>query len=337
MPFLVITVEAGFRAMDRRYEDAAARSARRGARVPPRDAAAHRAVARRRRRAVLGPRARRVRRHDHVRRQLPGPHADAAARGLPRPRVRPEAAFALSLVLLAVVDRRARRAARPVVRSRREPRREHLASASAASRSTWRSTSTTARRSRCSARTARARSTLAARAGGPGPARARSRRARRHVARRSRCRRVRRARAPTGRRRVPGRPAVPASVGARERRLRVRAAGAARRRPRPRSGWLERMDLARSRRRAPATLSGRRSAAGRAGPGARRRAARCCCSTSRSPRSTRTRRSRARDAAPPPGPFAGPACWSRTIPTTRVCSARGRCGWSRAPAARSSR
>ena len=45
--------------------------------------------ARRRRRAGLGPGARRVRRHDHLRRQLPGPHPDHAARHLPRQRDRP--------------------------------------------------------------------------------------------------------------------------------------------------------------------------------------------------------------------------------------------------------
>ena len=52
-------------------------------RVPPGHAAAGRAVAGGRRGAVLGPGARRVRRHHHLRRQLPGPHADHAAGGLP--------------------------------------------------------------------------------------------------------------------------------------------------------------------------------------------------------------------------------------------------------------
>src|SRR5262249_13096268 len=44
--------------------------------LPARDHAARASVARRRCRALLGARARRVRRHDHLRRQLPGPDAD---------------------------------------------------------------------------------------------------------------------------------------------------------------------------------------------------------------------------------------------------------------------
>ena len=81
MPFLVITVEAGLRTMDRRYEDAAATlgagrwTVFRRITVPliaP--------VAVRGRRAGLGAGARRVRRHHHLRRQHPGPHADHPAR-----------------------------------------------------------------------------------------------------------------------------------------------------------------------------------------------------------------------------------------------------------------
>ena len=57
--------------------------------VPARHAAADRAVPGGRVGAVLGTRARRVRRHDHLRGQLPGPHPDDADRGLPRARTRP--------------------------------------------------------------------------------------------------------------------------------------------------------------------------------------------------------------------------------------------------------
>ena len=84
MPFLVITVEAALRALDRRYEDAAATlGAGRWTRASPRDPAADRAGARRGRRALLGARARRVRRDHHLRRQLPGHDPDDAARRLP--------------------------------------------------------------------------------------------------------------------------------------------------------------------------------------------------------------------------------------------------------------
>ena len=89
MPFLVITVEAALRSMDRRYEDAAAtlgagritvfRRVTLPLIMPGLD---------RRRRARVGARARRVRRDDHLRRQHPGPHADDTARGLPPAGVR---------------------------------------------------------------------------------------------------------------------------------------------------------------------------------------------------------------------------------------------------------
>ena len=87
MPFLVITVEAGLRSMDRRYEDAAASlgagrwTVFRRVTLPMIAPGADRRC-----RAGVGARARRVRRHDHVRRQHPGTHADDAARGLPAPR-----------------------------------------------------------------------------------------------------------------------------------------------------------------------------------------------------------------------------------------------------------
>ena len=88
MPFLVITVEAALRSMDRRYEDAAATLGARPSTVarrvtlplilPGPD---------RRRGARVGAGARRVRRDDHVRRQHPGPDPDDTARGLPAARV----------------------------------------------------------------------------------------------------------------------------------------------------------------------------------------------------------------------------------------------------------
>ncbi len=84
MPFLVITVEAGIRAMDRRYEDAAATLGAGRWRtfrlvtlplIAPALAGG--------RRALLGARPRRVRRHHHLRRQPPGDDADHAARRVP--------------------------------------------------------------------------------------------------------------------------------------------------------------------------------------------------------------------------------------------------------------
>ena len=87
MPFLIITVEAALRSMDRRYEEAAVDPRRRTLdRVPPDHPAADPAVAGRRRRADLGPRPRGVRRHHHLRRQHPGAHPDAAAGRLPAAR-----------------------------------------------------------------------------------------------------------------------------------------------------------------------------------------------------------------------------------------------------------
>ena len=84
MPFLVITVEAGIRAMDRRYEDAAATLGAGRWRtfrlvtlplIAPALAAGSA--------LCVGARPRRVRRHDHVRRQPAGHHPDHAARRLP--------------------------------------------------------------------------------------------------------------------------------------------------------------------------------------------------------------------------------------------------------------
>ena len=104
MPFLVITVEAGLRSADQRYEEAAATL---GASAPHRAPQGHVAdgvaVDRRRGGARLGPGARRVRGDDHVRRQPPGPHPDDAAggfRGVREPTA--DSALALSLILVVV-------------------------------------------------------------------------------------------------------------------------------------------------------------------------------------------------------------------------------------------
>ncbi len=87
MPFLVLTVEAAFRQVDTRYEDAGADSGRLAVvRVSQSDVAGDPARAHRRGSARMGARARRVRRDDHVRRKLPWPNPDDAARHLPRER-----------------------------------------------------------------------------------------------------------------------------------------------------------------------------------------------------------------------------------------------------------
>ena len=90
MPFLVLTVEAALRQLDRRFDDAARTlGALALVHVPAGDAAGDPPGADRRRGARLGQGARRVRGDDHVRRQLPRAHADDAAGDLPRPGVRP--------------------------------------------------------------------------------------------------------------------------------------------------------------------------------------------------------------------------------------------------------
>ncbi len=104
MPFLVITVEAGLRTMDQRYEDAAASlgagrwTVFRRVTLPMIAPALYAGTA-----LAWARGARRVRRHDHVRREHPGAHPNRAARRLPAPR---DATRALrsrsSLVLLAV-------------------------------------------------------------------------------------------------------------------------------------------------------------------------------------------------------------------------------------------
>ena len=84
MPFLVFAVEGALGAADRRTEAAAATlGAEPLAGVPAGDRAAGRAGHRGRRGALLHPRARRVRRDDHVRRVAAGRHAHAADRQLP--------------------------------------------------------------------------------------------------------------------------------------------------------------------------------------------------------------------------------------------------------------
>jgi molybdate transport system permease protein len=166
MPFLVITVEAALRQLDRASRTRRGRSARRVVHVPPGDAAGDPPGAGGRRRARLGSGARRVRRHDHLRRQLPGHHPDDAAGGVPVARDQPEEAIVLALVLIAISFAVLVGAARAVVRSDRpsgtapvprDARRPHRTAAGARSISTWSCRRSRARWSPCSARTAPAR------------------------------------------------------------------------------------------------------------------------------------------------------------------------------------
>ena len=91
MPFFVITVESGLRSMNRRLEDAArSLGAKRVDRLPPGDAAADLAVARRRHGADLGAGAGRVRGDDHLRRQPARRHPDHAAGDLHQPELGPD-------------------------------------------------------------------------------------------------------------------------------------------------------------------------------------------------------------------------------------------------------
>ena len=80
MPFLIFAAESGFRESDARYEEAAATLGagpwRRFFRVTLRSRPRHRRGCG----ALLGSGAGRVRRHDHVRRELPRPNANDAAR-----------------------------------------------------------------------------------------------------------------------------------------------------------------------------------------------------------------------------------------------------------------
>ena len=175
MPFLIITVEAALRSLDTRYEDAGATlGAEPLDRAAPDHAAGDRAVARGRRRAHLGARARRVRRDDHVRRQLQGRDADAAARRVPRARDRPRLGDRAEPRAARGVDHgaRARRPARVRRPPDRAPPRERdralrsmLASScnSARCTSTSSSTSTPTSSSCSSARTAPGKTLAAAR------------------------------------------------------------------------------------------------------------------------------------------------------------------------------
>ena len=80
LPFFVLSVEGALRAADREYDVVAATlGASRWTTFRRVDAAAGRARAARRPGARLGPGARRVRRHHHLRRQLPRHHPDDAA------------------------------------------------------------------------------------------------------------------------------------------------------------------------------------------------------------------------------------------------------------------
>ena len=115
MPFLVITVEAGIRAMDRRYEDAAATLGAgrwrtfRLVTLPLICAGAGRGE-----RPLLGARARRVRRHYHLRRQPAGPTQTMPLAVYLALQNNVDAAITLSLVMLAT-RWRCSSASRPLV------------------------------------------------------------------------------------------------------------------------------------------------------------------------------------------------------------------------------
>ena len=81
--------------------------------VPARDHPADRALLAGGRGAVLGARPRRVRRHDHVRRQPPRCHSDHAARRLQRPRVGPGCGNRVERPPARCVRRRPRRPRHP--------------------------------------------------------------------------------------------------------------------------------------------------------------------------------------------------------------------------------
>ena len=225
----------------------------------------------------------------------------------------PEAAIVLSLVLLrrrrwrslvgaarplADAPRRRRAASLLDARARRRPGRASGSTCDAAR-------SPPARWSRCSARTAPARPPRC----GRWPACCRStagtspldgddlddRRPARLVPHR----------APADRRGLPGLPALPAPQRPGQRRVRP---APPRRRPADgprarRRAWLDRVGLAELGAAQAAAALRRPGAAGGAGPGAGRRARGCCCSTSRSPRST-----------PAPGWTSAPSC-AGTWPT----------------------
>ena len=177
----------------------------------------------------------------------------------------------------------------------------------------------------------------AARRRRPARARPRAGAARWRGARRSRRRRVRPRRAPADRRRVPAVPAVRPPHGARERG--VRAAGprdgegrCTSPRARELAGAIRTVGVRPRAARRPVRRAG---AAGRAGSGARHRPAACCCSTSRSPRSTSGRVGRcAATCASISRRSTACACSSRTIRSTPT---RWPIGWPSSTADGSSR
>ena len=99
----MVSLEGALRSAGARYEVVAASlGAATDDGVPPGHPAAGAARPGLGRGAVLRPGARRVRRDDHLRRQPAGRHPHAAARDLPARETDPDAAVALSLVLVVV-------------------------------------------------------------------------------------------------------------------------------------------------------------------------------------------------------------------------------------------
>ena len=233
MPFLVITVEAALRQLDARFEDASrtlgASSWYTFRRVTmPGDPAR----ARRRCRAVVGAGARRVRGDDHVRRQLPGPHADDAARRLSRARDQPAGGDRARARADRDLVRGARRAARSLARwwrdvdgGRRRSRRDADGGDRGATsvHSICRSSSTShpGRCWRCSDRTAPARRRVLRSLAGLVPIDAGRIVIDELVVDEPATDDVRRTRTSPDRPRVPGLPAVRPHDRARERRLRA--------------------------------------------------------------------------------------------------------------------
>ena len=325
MPFLVISVEGALRAADAPLRGRRGHARRRPVDdVPPGDPAARRAGHRRRRGALLGPGARRVRRDDHLRRQLPGHDADDAAGRLPGAAARPRggdravagaagrlaghaaaaprplagpggAGSRVSLVGTRSVSAAARSALDVDARGRRRrgarrPRPERRRQVHPAAR---------ARRA-AAARRRRGSSSTATVWDDDGAARARRTGGRSAWCSRTTCC-SRTSRSPTT---WPSGCAPAASAGGRPRGGRRALAGPGRAR--------------RPRRPAARAALRRPGAAGGAGPRARGRAAGCCCSTSRCPRWMRA-----------PGSPCGPSCagtwpsspaarcWSPTTRSTR--------------------
>ena len=226
MPFFVITVEAALRTMDRRLEDAARTlNAQPVGHVPLRHLARHTTVVDCRRGALLGARARRVRCDDHVRRQLPRQDPNDPARGVSRARTR--------------YRRRSRAQPRAARDLGRRPACHCAIDGSAGSRE---QAAACTPRSACVSVCSTSRSTSMSRPVRPLPCSARTDRARPlHLrclagllpvdtgridldggdARRSRDRRMGRARAAARRRRVPGLSPISPPQRARQRRVRT--------------------------------------------------------------------------------------------------------------------